>query len=58
MNGEIKIEEIAEIEGGALGVRVTLVDGKRRFIEGKEGFELLRRYQEAKDVGKGGPSTS
>ena len=36
MNGEIKIEEIKEIEAGALGVRVTLVDGKRRFIEGKE----------------------
>ena len=49
MNEEIGIEEIEEIEAGALGVRVTLVDGKRRFIEGREGFELLRRWQEAKD---------
>jgi hypothetical protein len=44
----IKLEQVREIEVGGEGVRVTLVDGQRKFIEGKDGFELYRKWIELK----------
>jgi hypothetical protein len=45
----VELEEVAEIEVGAEGVRVTFKGGKRKFIEGETGFELYRRWMEAND---------
>ena len=48
----IKLEEVREIEVGGEGVRVTFVDGQRKFIEGEIGFELYRKWIELKDGDK------
>ena len=48
----IKLEQVREIEVGGEGVRVTFVDGQRKFIEGEDGFELYRRWIELKDGDK------
>ena len=45
----IKLEEVREIEVGGEGVRVTFVDGQRKFIEGEIGFELYRKWIELGD---------
>jgi hypothetical protein len=47
----IKLEQVREIEVGGEGVRVTFVDGQRTFIEGKDGFELYRKWMEQRDRG-------
>jgi hypothetical protein len=49
---EIKLEQVREIEVGGEGVRVTFVDGQRKFIAGKDGFELYRKWIELKDGDK------
>jgi hypothetical protein len=48
----IKLEEVREIEVGGEGVRVTFVDGQRKFIEGEIGFELYRKWIELRDGGE------
>jgi len=48
----IKLEQVREIEVGGEGVRVTFVDGQRKFIEGEDGFELYRKWIELKDGDK------
>ena len=48
---EIKLEQVREIEVGGEGVRVTFVDGQRKFIAGKDGFELYRKWIELRDGG-------
>src|SRR5262249_11856833 len=48
----IKLEQVSEIEVGGEGVRVTFVDGQRKFIEGEGGFELYRKWIELKDGDK------
>ena len=35
----IKLEQVSQIELGGEGVRVTFVDGQRRFVEGEIGFD-------------------
>jgi len=47
----IKLEQVLQIELGGEGVRVTFVDGQRKFIEGEIGFELYRKWLELKDGG-------
>ena len=47
-----KLEEVSKIEVGGEGVRVTFVDGQRKFIGGKIGFELYRMWIELKDGGE------
>jgi len=47
----IKLEQVSQIELGGEGVRVTFVDGQRRFVEGEIGFELYRKWIES---GNGG----
>lgn len=49
---EIKLEQVREIEVGGEGVRVTFVDGQRKFIEGEIGFELYRKWIELRDGGE------
>ena len=44
----IKLEEVSEVEVGAEGVRVTLRNGERKFVGGREGFELYRSWMEWK----------
>jgi len=42
----IRLEQVREIEVCGEQVRVTFVDGQRKFVEGKDGFELYRRWKE------------
>jgi len=48
----IKLVQVKEIEVGSEGVRVTFVDGQRRFVEGEIGFELYRKWIDLKDGDK------
>jgi hypothetical protein len=48
----IKFEQVSEIEVGGEGVRVTFVDGQKKFIEGEDGFEFYRKWIELKDGDK------
>jgi hypothetical protein len=47
----IKLEQVRKIEIGGEGVRVTFVDGQRKFVEGEIGFELYRKWIELRDGG-------
>ena len=47
----IKLEQVSQIELGGEGVRVTFVDGQRKFVEGEIGFELYRKWIELRDGG-------
>ena len=51
-SGDVKLDEVSEIEVGAEGVRVTFIDGERKFIEGDIGFELYRRWTEQRTNGE------
>jgi hypothetical protein len=42
----IDLREATLVEGGAEGVRITFVDGERKFVgEADGGFEILERWQ-------------
>ena len=49
---DVKLEEVKEVEAGAEGVRVTFVNGERKFIGGEIGFELYRKWIEQRNGGK------
>jgi hypothetical protein len=46
---KVGLDEVELIEKGELGVRVTFVDGERKFIEGEDGFSLYRIWKEAQN---------
>ena len=46
MDGEINLEEVAKIELGAEGVRITFLDSERIFVGGEIGFALYRKWLE------------
>jgi hypothetical protein len=43
------LNEVTDIELGGEGVRITFWDGRREFVEGEAGYELYRRFKEARD---------
>ena len=49
---DVKLEEVKEVEAGAEGVRVTFVNGERKFLGGEIGFELYRKWIEQRNGGK------
>jgi hypothetical protein len=50
---DVKFEEIEWVEVGAEGVRVTFLNGERRFVGGEVGFELYRKWTEGRLDGGG-----
>jgi hypothetical protein len=44
----IDLGEVAEIEEGAAGIRVTWRNGERQFLDGGAAQRLLERWQRAK----------
>ena len=44
----IDLEEIAELEEGSVGIRITWRSGDREFFDGSVAEKLLERWQRAK----------
>jgi hypothetical protein len=49
---KIDLSDVAEIEEGAAGVRVTWKNGDREFIDGASAYRLLERWR-AKEGAEG-----
>jgi hypothetical protein len=41
----VNLAEVVKIEEGADGVRITLVGGDRKFVEGEAGREVLEAWR-------------